>query len=177
MFILLLVCFCLFYYLTRFVWVKIIKDEQFKVEIHLPIFAVHLVKKDDQGDDTDKKDNPMFFGYIRIITGAVSRLKQAIIEIDKIKLPINNKDFEKASILKPMRQSAYVYAFVAYMRTKAKKLILSDNAITLSPDVNALQCYVTVKLRLYQLIYALISIMHSIYEEKSKRRKKCQRIR
>ena len=171
----LLISFLLFFILTRIVWVRIIKDENFKVEIHLPIFAVFLINRKDSGDKTrktkDKKEKFSYRAYVRLITGIVARIKTADIVVKKIVIPIKTDEFDKATLITPLRQHALLCAFIAYLRTKTQNLILEDNAFTLSPDVNALQCYVTVKLRLFRLIYGLLSVMHGIYEEKKRARK------
>lgn len=172
LFVILLLFFALFYFLTRIVWVRIIKGEKFKVEIHLPIFAIHLIKKGDNGDNKKKpikeRDKPLFFGYLRIITGVVARMKNARILVNGIILPIKTDSFDKSSILRPLRQQALLCAFIAYLRTKTEKITLVDNAITLSPDINVFHCYVTIELRLYQLIHGLLSVRHSINEEKER---------
>ena len=172
LFVILLLFFALFYILTRVVWVRIIKGEKFKVEIHLPIFAIHLIKKDDNGDNKKKpikeKNKPLFFGYLRIITGVVARIKNASILVNSIILPVKTDNFDKSAILRPLRQQALLCAFIAYLRTKTEKLTLSDNAIILSPDVDVIHCYVTIKLRLYELIHGLLSVWHSINEEKER---------
>ena len=179
--IFLLILFLLFYFLTQIVWVRIIKGEGFKVEIHLPIFAIHLIKSDDNGDNKEKpskeKDKPLFFGYIRIITGIVDRIKNAKIEVKKIILPVKGEDFDKSAILRPLRQHALICAFIAYLRTKTENLKVEDNAITLSPDVNVLHCYVTIKLRLYQLIHGLLSLRHSINEERKRTKRERRNVR
>ena len=179
--IFLLLSFALFYSLTRVVWVRIIKGESLKIEIHMPIFAIHLIKSSNTGDNnkkpTKERDSPQFFGYFRIITGIVARIKNARIVVKSIMLPIKTNDFDQNAILKPLRQQALLYATVAYLRTKTENLTLLDNAITLSPDINALHCYVTVKLRLYQLIHCLLSIRHSIYEEKKRTRGERKHVR
>jgi hypothetical protein len=97
-------------------------------------------------------------------------MKKSEIVVKKIFLPIKNEDFDKSSFIRPLRQHAFICAFVAYLRTKTEKLILDDNAIILSPDIDVLHCYVTVKLRLYELIHGVISVMNSIYEEKKRAR-------
>ena len=170
--IFLLLSFALFYFLTCIVWVRIIKGERFKVEIHMPIFAIHLIKKGNNGDNNKKpmkeRDNPQLFGYLRIIAEVVARMKKARIVVKSIILPIKTEDFDQNAILKPLRQQALLCAFIAYLRTKTENLTLLDNAITLSPDINVLHCYITVKLRLYQLMHGLLSVGHSIYEEKKR---------
>lgn len=172
--IFLLFSFLLFYILTRRTWVRIIKGDGLKVEIHLPIFAMHIVHKSDDGDkrkkSKDKNEKISYLGYFRIISGVVARIKNARIIVKKIILPIESRDFDKSAIMRPLRQHALICAFIAYLRTKAEKIILEDNAITLSPDIDVLHCYVTVKLRLYELIHGLLSVRHSIYEEKKRAR-------
>ena len=172
LFIFLLISFLLFYVFTRTTWVRIIKGEKFKVEIHLPILAIHLINESDDGDKRKKAQNKdekvYFFGYLRIITGVIARLKNANINVKSIVLPVKSQDFDKSAILRPLRQHTLICAFVAYLRTKTDKLVLADNAITLSPDVRVLHCYVTVKLRLYELIHGLLSVRHSINEEKKR---------
>ena len=56
------------------------------------------------------------------------------------------------------------------MKTKAKDLTLNDNAIISSPDVTEVQYYVTVKLRLFKLIYAILTFRRGVYQEKRARR-------
>ena len=170
--IFLLTIFILFYFVTRIVWVRIIKGDIFKAEIHLPIFAIHLIKSDDSGDNKkqpDKQqDKPSALGYIRIITGIVEKIKDSKIEVKRVIIPIKTDNFNKSAILRPIRQHAFICAFIAYLRTKTEKLIIEDNAITLSPDIGVIHFYITIKLRLYQLIQALIWIWHSINEERKR---------
>lgn len=165
MYILLLFCFALFYYLTRIVWIRIIKNEQFKIEIHLILFAIHINNYDGDGDNINNKDNSMSIKNVRIITDILTKLRNATIEIKSILIPINTKQFNKSTILKPLRQNAYICALIAYLRTKTKKLTLEDNAIILSSDIPALHYYVTIKLRLYELIFGFFSIRHRINNE------------
>ena len=179
--IFLLMSFVLFYFFTCIVWVRIIKGDGFKIEIHLPILALHFIKRsndDDNNSATVKKDDkPSILGYMRIITGIVDRISGAEISVKAIVLPIKAEDFNKSSILRPLRQQALLYTLIAYLRTKAEKLTLEDNAIILSPDVKVLHCYVTFKIRLYQLIYGLLSVRHAIYEEKKRTKGEGRRVR
>ena len=179
--IFLLMSFVLFFLLTRIVWVRIIKGDGFKIEIHLPILALNFIKRSDDEDTSSTRsksdDKPSLFGYLRIITGIVDRISGAEISVKAIVLPIKTEDFNKSSILRPLRQQALLYTLIAYLKTKTEKLTLEDNAIILSPDVNVLHCYVTVKIRLYQLIYGLLSVRHAIYEEKKRTKGEGRRVR
>jgi len=167
--IFILLSFVLFYFFTRIVWIRIIRGEKIKIEIHLPIFALHLIKGDDSGDNKEKKPEKISgIGYFRIITGVIARIKDATIEIKKIIIPIKTENFNKSAITRPIRQHALICAFIAYLRTKTRNIVVEDNAITLSPDVNVLHCYVTIKLRLYQFIHGLITVWHSTNEEKKR---------
>ena len=172
--ILLLISFVLFFLLTRIVWVRIIKGNSFKIEIHLPILAIHLIKRN---SDKDKKSNIndtnlSFLGYIRILTHIANKIQGAKISVKAIALPIKSKDFDKTAILRPLRQQVLLYGIIAYLRTKTEKLTLEDNAIILSPDIDVLHCYVTLKIRLYKLIYGFIAITQAMRDEKKRRRGK-----
>ena len=70
--------------------------------------------------------------------------------------------------MRPLRQYAVICAFIAYLRTKTEKLTLEDNAIILSPDNTVVHCYITIKLRLYQLIVAIISLWHNMNIERKR---------
>ena len=168
--IFLLLIFLIFYILTRIAWVRIIKEENLKIEIHLPIFALHILikKKNNKAKRRDKEGEISYLGYFRLIGGVVARLKNASIDVKKICLPIKTDSFSSSTLIKPLGQQAIICAFIAYLRTKTEKLIVNDNAISLSPDINEIQCHVTVKLMLFQLIYGLLSIRHSVYEEKKR---------
>lgn len=170
--IFLLFLFLIFYISTQIVWVKIIKEKELKLEIHLPILAIHLIKSKDSGDNKkkDKKANvnPSLSGYLRITTDSINQLNNAKIEINRILLPISTEDFNKSAILRPLRQHILICSLIAYIRTKSKKFILEDNAIILSPDVDVIHLQLTLKLRLYQLIQGLLSIRRSICEERKR---------
>lgn len=170
--ILLLASFILFFVLSRMVLVRIIKGDGFKIEIHLPILALHLINRNEDKSSKNKKSKISLspIGYIRIITNVADRLKGTEISVKTIALPIKAKKFSKAAILRPLRQQAAIYTLIAYLRTKAEKLVLDDNTIILSPDIDVLHCYVTLKIRLYRLIYSLITVMHDIRKEKKRRR-------
>ena len=167
-FIFLLIAFIFLYSLTRIVWVRLIKEESFKAEIHLPIFAIVLIKKDDNGDNvTNNGPSPM--GYIRIITDIIDKMNKSNIKVNKVIIPIKTDNFTKSVILRPIRQHAIICALIAYLRTKTRKLTIEDNAITLSPDINVTHFYITIKLRLFQLIRALISLWRDINQERKKK--------
>ena len=142
-----------------------------KIEIHLPIFALHLIKRD--ADHNYQKKNTKeisYHGYFRIIKSALEKINNTEIIVNKVIIPIKSNEFDKSDIIRPLRQHALICAFFAYLRTKTQKLILSDNAIALSPDVDKFHFHAILKLRLYKLIYGLISVSHSINEEKKRAR-------
>ena len=167
--IILILSFLFFFILTRKIWVRIIKKEILRVEFHLPLLSLHLI-----GDNNKKKkketDKLSTRAYIRVIAGTLSRVKDCEVIVKEITLPLKTNSFSGMSLVKPFGYQGLIYAIIAYLQTKAKKLTLNDNAIISSPDVTETQYYVTVKLRLYQLIYALLTFRRGIYEEKRARR-------
>lgn len=175
--------FILFFVLTRRVFVKIIKKDDLIIEIHLPILALILIQRSQNGDKSKnkakKEEKLSIISYIRLITGIVARIKDAEIVVKSISIPIKSEEFDKSTIIRPLKQHALLCGFIAYLRTKTKNIFIEDNAFILSPDISALQCNITVKLRLYSLIYRLLSVLHGINEEKKRMRIGigCQRIK
>ena len=167
-FILILLFFTLYFVLTRIIFVKIIKDEYFKIEIHLPLLAIHLITQKSDKKDPPKSTKISFFGYFRIITDAIDRLSEYEIYLDRVSLPIKREGFSYSTFLLPIGQETLIYSAIAYLEAKVKKLIIKDNAITLSPDVENMHFHLTVKLRLYHFIYIALFIYHRIKQERLK---------
>ena len=165
-FILILLSFALFYFLTRTIWVRIIKDENFKIEIHLPLLSLHFTNESRKKSNkkTGRKIN--FIDYYRIITDIVEKTKNCDVVIDRITLPIKPEKFSTSTLLLPMGQRALICSVVTYLGSKIRSLTVQDNAITLSPDIQKLHFYLTVKLRLFQMIYTILFIRSRLKHEK-----------
>ena len=169
--IVLIFSFLCFFILTRVVWVRIIKREVLKIEIHLPLLAIHLIGNRDKKQKKKKETEKLSArAYIRVIAGTLSRVKDCEVNIKKITLPCKTDSFSTFTLVKPFGYQGLIYAVIAYMKTKAKDLTLNDNAIISSPDVTEVQYYVTVKLRLFKLIYAILTFRRGVYQEKRARR-------
>ena len=167
--IILIFSFLCFFILTRVVWVRIIKREVLKIEIHLPLLAIHLIfpKKKPKNKETEKLSAR---AYLKIIAATLKSVLDCDIVIKEINLPCKTNSFSELTLVKPFGYQGLIYAAIAYLKTKAKHLTLEDNAIISSPDVTEAQYYVTVKLRLFKLIHALLTFRRGIYEEKRARR-------
>lgn len=168
--IILILLFLLFFILTRRVWVRVIKKELLRIEIHLPLLALILIGKKDKDKKSKESEKLSARAYIRVIAGTLAKVKDCELNVREVTLPCKTNSFDGFTLVKPFGYQGLIYAVVAYLQTKAKKLTLSDNAIISSPDVTAIQYYVTVKIRLFQLIYALLAFRRGIYEEKRARR-------
>ena len=168
--IILIFSFLCFFILTRVIWVRIIKRDLLKIEIHLPLLVIHLVfpKK----EKTKKKETEKISAraYLKIVTNVIRKVWDCEINIKEISLPCKTDSFSGLTLVKPFGYQGLIYAVVAYLKTKAKHLTLEDNAIISSPDVTEAQYYLTVKLRLFKLIYALLTFRRGVYEEKRARR-------
>ena len=163
--------FLFFFILTRMVWVKVIKRDRLRIEIHLPLLALILTdKKQEEKKKRKETDKLSARAYIRVIAGTLARVKECELNIREVTLPCKTNTFNGFTLVKPFGYQGLIYAVIAYLQTKAKSLTLDDNAIISSPDVTAIQYYVTVKLRLFQLIYALLAFRRGMYEEKRARR-------
>lgn len=168
--IVLIFSFLYFFILTRVVWVRIIKKEVLKIEIHLPLLAIHLIFPKNKRSTSKKSEKISARAYIRIISETIKRVWDCRIEIKEVALPCKTDLFNGLTLVRPFGYQGLIYAVIAYMKTKAKDLTLNDNAIISSPDVTEVQYYVTVKLRLFKLIYAILTFMRGVYQEKRSRR-------
>lgn len=167
----LILSFLFFFVLTRRVLVRIIKEERLRIEIHLPLLALYLYGKKDKKEKRKKETDKLSTrAYIRIIAGTLRRVRKCEVVVKKITLPCKVDSFSTMTLVKPFGYQGLIYAVIAYLKTKAHKLMLEDNAIISSPDVTEAQYYVTVKLRLFELIYAILTFRRGVYEEKRARR-------
>ena len=161
--------FLIFYALTQIVWVRVIKKEKIIFELHLPLLAIVI------SDTNTSKKSTVKLGvrsYIRIIFDVLSRFKRCEVIIQNIHLPAKTTEFGISSLVKPFGQQGLIYATIAYLRTLVQRIRLSDNAIISSPDIRQTQFYITVKIRLFQLIYALVTIRKGVNKEKEAKRKR-----
>ena len=171
----LIISFLILFVLSRTVWVRIIKEEQFRVELHLPLIAVHLIddkkkEKEKGGKGKDKADKISSRAYIRIFGNTLEHIRKSTVIVKRVALPLKLADFDAMTLVTPFAYQGVIYTIIAYLKTKTDRLILLDNAVISSSDINSLQFYVTVKLRLYQLIYALLTVKKGIEKEKKARR-------
>lgn len=166
----LIIIFLLFFVLTRRIFVRIMREENTNIEIHLPLLALCLTIKKKSKRDKKETEKLSVRAYIRIIAGTLKRVRKCEVLVEKIALPCKIDSFSQSTLLKPFGQQGLLYAAIAYIKSKAHKLILCDNAIISSPDITEAQYRITLKLRLFELIYALLTFRRGVYEEKRARR-------
>lgn len=175
-----IVLFLLFFLLTRRVWVRVIKTEDLVIQLHLPLLALYLKKPGEQKKSRQSKRQKEIQGaknprlgaraYIRIAGRTLASVKSCDISVKKILLPCKTDDFDGFTLVKPFGYQGLIYGIIAYLRTKAHKIALEDNAIISSPDVTEVHLYFTVKLGLYQLIHALLTLRRGVNDEKKRAR-------
>ncbi len=167
----LILLFLLFFILTRRVWLRVINDGVLRIQLHLPLLSLHLT---DEGKEKNKKSGKGLSAraYLRVIAGTLDRVRVCEVQIDKIALPYKIDSFSGFTLVRPFGLQGIVYALIAYLKTKTKRLSVSHNAIISSPDITKAQYYITARLRLYQLINALLTLWRGINEEKKRAEEK-----
>ena len=166
----LILLFLFFFILTRMVWVRIIKMEKLRIEIHLPLICLCLSAGDKRTPKKKEESEKLSArAYFRIITVTINRVKKAEIIIKKIVLPYSIKSFGTMTLVRPFGYQGLIYSLIAYLKTKTQKLVLEDNAIISSPDITETHYYFTVKLRLFQLFYAVVAFKRGLRKEKRAR--------
>lgn len=168
----LILMFLFFFIMTRKVWVRVIKEEKLRVQFHLPLLALHLISEDKSKKKEKKERKLSTRAYIRVIAGTLARIGECELLVKRIILPCRTDTFDGMTLVRPFGYQGLIYAIIAYLKTKTKRFALEHNAIISSPDVKEAQYYVTAKLRLYQLIYALLTFKRGVKEEKKRARMK-----
>ena len=155
---------------SRIVWINVIKDDELRLELHLPILAIYLTTSKNTNTSKRKKEKKRFFFSYKPIAKPLSNLitKSEII-IKRIEFPKKQGELSNATFTRPLRYGSAFFALCAYLGTKTEKLTLYDDQILLSSDSSALQFNFTVKLRLYQLINAGLAILFGVMKEKLKK--------
>ena len=163
-----IVIYLFFFILTRKVWVRVIKDNKLKIQLHLPLLALHLTVDEKSKRKTKGKNDLGARSYLKIIANTLDKIKDCEVVIKRVILPCNTQNFGSLTLVNPFAYQGLIYTAIAYLKTKAKRLSLEDNAIISSPDVRNTQFYITMKLRLFQLINAIYKFRRGIKEEKIK---------
>jgi hypothetical protein len=157
----LLLSFTALYIFTRTCFVRIKKFEKLKIEIHLQILAYILTpvrRSNNSRKDKNKSKSR------RIILAALEELiKNSMVVIHSLKIPYSDRE---ATVVKMIRYRIYLATLLSYIDSMSHKFILCDNALTLSPDISSIQYDVSIRCRLYQLIYNLIKLgLHKLKEK------------
>nr|MBE6545423.1 hypothetical protein [Oscillospiraceae bacterium] len=166
--VLMILSFIIFFSLTRESMVKIIKKDRLRIEVHLQIIAYIWTKKDNSDNANKSKRKKRFSKEKRDrIIAAIRRvIRKGEVRVNRLALPYDEGNFDKASVLRPVRYRILAYTLIAYLSTKTNRLTLRDDAIILSPDIDNLQYELTVKCRQYELLYALWTLYIGILKEK-----------
>ncbi len=164
----LILSFLFFFVLTRTVWLRIIKEKQTRVQLHLPLLSIQFGGDSKRKDKKEKNKQLSARAYIRVAAGTLARTKDCELVIKRVVLPCRTESFGTLTLVTPFGYQGLIYAIIAYLKTKTRRLALEDNAIISSPDVNEIQYYITAKLRLYQLIYAYLTFKRGVNEEKKR---------
>ena len=156
--------------LTRIIWINIVKDDGFRMELHLPIIAIHFSKSKSKGANIKKLRKKLTtLQYRKIAEKLSSLVEKSEIIIKRIEFPEKTGEITNATFVRPYRYQGVFFALYAYLKTKAEKITLCNNAIALSSDGSAIRYNFTVKLRLYQLIFTALSVLFGEMKEKLKK--------
>ena len=157
--ILLILSFTLCFIFTRDSIIRLRKEEGLRVEIHLQLIAFVI--------NPQKKEKPSEKGKSetkKIVLKAVRQLlKRSQVRLTRLAIPCPRED---ASVTGLARYRILSAAAISYVETLSNQFILCDNAIILSPDLSSIQYDVSIKCRLYQIVYTLIKLGLHKFKEK-----------
>lgn len=160
-FILLILSFLVFFIITRKATVRLIKEEKLRIEFHMQIIALVISPAGRQREKGRKRKTTSR----HYILAALRRLiKHSNVIIYKLHVPFS--EVWENSIMAAVRRRILSATVISYLETMTEKIYLSDNAINLSPDLSSLQYDVSIKTRLYQILYNLGEYAFHILKEK-----------
>ena len=166
--IFLVLSFMLFFALTREVWVRVINGEFLTIEFHLPIFALILTKENEGESNkrSEKKNELSALTYIRIFVKTLKRFEKCELVIKKLSPPQKSSRFSYSALVKPYGLQSLIYSLIAYLDTKVQRITLCENAVTFIPDNPIFLCDVTIKARLFEIIFGAFCLYKNIKKEK-----------
>ena len=160
-FILLILSFLVFFIITRKATVRLIKEENLRIECHMQIFALVISPGGRQRDKNRKKKA----ASRRSILAALRRLiKHSNVIIYKLHVPF--AEIRENSVTAAVRRRILSATVISYLETVAERIYLSDNAIILSPDLSSLQYDLSIESRLYLILYNLGGLAFNNLKEK-----------
>lgn len=160
-FILLILSFLILFVITRKSTVRLIKEENLRIEFHMQIIAFVISPKGRQGGKGRQKKSTSR----RSILAALRRLiRHSKVIIYRLHVPF--AEILGNSITAAVRRRILSATIISYLETMAERIYLSDNAIILSPDLTSLQYDVSIETRLYQILYNLIGLAFHKLKEK-----------
>lgn len=166
--IILILSFMIAFIITRSVWVRVINGELLRIELHLPVFALILTKKNKSKGEKQKKKRRELSAltYIAIIIKTLKRFDRCEVAIDKVSPPQREEEFKASTLTKPYGYQSLIYTIVAYLETKVRKLTLKENAVAFIPSNPLFLCDITVKGRLYEIALGAFCLYKNIQKEK-----------
>ena len=160
-FILLILSFLIFFVITRKSTIRLIKEENLRIEFHMQIIAFVISPRGRQREKGRKRKT----SSRHYILAALRRLiRHSEVIIYKLQVPF--AEVWENSIMAAVRRRILSATVISYLETMAEKIYLSDNAINLSPDLSTLQYDISIKTRLYQILYNLGESAFHILKEK-----------
>lgn len=164
----LIISFAIIFIITRVVWIRIINGEFLLIELHLPIFALVLKKKNSRSDKKQKKKEKRLSAltYVRIISKMLRRFKKCEVLIKRVTPPQKPSEFGYSTMIKPYGYQSLIYTLIAYLETKVEKLTLEENAVNFIPGNSLFLCDIIIKARFYEIAFAVFCLYRNIKKEK-----------
>ncbi len=166
--IFLILSFTIAFIITRRVWIRVKNGENLRIELHLPILALILTKKNKEMDKKQNKKAKKLSAptYISIIIKTLKRFDGCEVVVDKISPPQKDKSFKASTLTKPYGYQSLIYALIAYLETKVERITLKENAVAFVPDNPLFLCDITIKGRLFEIALGAFCLYKNIQKEK-----------
>ena len=112
--------------------IRLIIYEGLRVEITFTLFTLEL-SDFSEGSDKNKRHTLSF--YRRIAATIIELIEKSDVELERLKVPKESGvDYSNTEYTSPYRYHIAISALIAYIKGKARKLYIKDNAVTLISD-------------------------------------------
>lgn len=149
--------FLAFFIVTRPILIKIKKDSTLSLELHFPIFALHLQSKEGSTKKRKKKQKRRFSSYINILSALDRLIRGSEITLKRVTVPTGAREAATGEMPRVFGYYSIVSALLAYLDDRASSLNVSDDAFVFGGESFCFD--LSLKTRLFNLILGLFKIL------------------
>lgn len=145
------------------------KDTDTKLYIHFFGKEINLLPTKRKSSERKEKKNNLTFS--ERINPIAKRLKHIEIYVNKISVPISDKEFSVSSFLFPYELNAFIFSIITFVQSAVKKFEASNDAFHAGTSNSKFCLDINIKIKLFYVLLILVEYLLLSKKSKRKRRK------